>query len=119
VDGDRHDRERLMVAGFSVLTAPRTKERCLGDHGTDYTPEQAFSRWRWLWHRHRRTGAQAWIEPWLDQLSQRYKRSGLRRDLFAMLGAYIGATEDLDDVDHYDIRLADPVLERLIDRFAR
>lgn len=111
-DGDRHDRMRWTDAGLRVLKRPLERKECLGDHVVA-TPEEAFTRWRRLWHRHRRTGAQQWIEAWLPKLAERYRVSGSRRDLLALAGALIGSTEEVPDVDTYDIRRTDPVLARL------
>src|SRR5690606_7254587 len=54
--GDMHDREVWARNGLTYAKAPRTPRECIGRHGTFYTPEQAFARWRGLWQRHRRTG---------------------------------------------------------------
>jgi hypothetical protein len=114
-EGDRHDRERLAAAGLAYVKTPRDREHCLGDHGTDYTPADAFTRWRRLWQRHRRTGASQWIEPWIERLRSRMIASGRQRDVMAFLGACVGRSEPAwpDDFDPYDYRNADPVLDRI------
>lgn len=93
--GDAHDREVWARHGLTTHKAERTEANVVGLHGTAYTPEQAFARWRGLWQRHRRTGGKAWIEPWVERLAQRYKRSGSERDLAALAGVLIGMTEPL------------------------
>lgn len=94
--GDTHDRAVWAARGLAYAKMPLEEANCVGLHGTHYTPEQAFARWRGLWRRHRMTNKAAWIEPWLEKLAKRYRRSGSRRDLYAMLGAYVGATESLE-----------------------
>lgn len=105
--GDAHDREVWARHGLATAKVPRTEQNCVGLHGTHYTPEQAFARWRGLWQRHRRTGVLRWIEPWLSRLAERYRNTGSQRDLYAMLGAYVGATEELS---------ADPTRDGVLDR---
>lgn len=112
--GDKHDRDVWAARGLTVERADRTRENCLGKHGTFYTPEQAFNRWRGLFQRHRRSPT-AWVEPWLLKLAERYRRSGSRRDLYASLGAFIGATEDLwPEGAGPDAGAPNCVLERLL-----
>lgn len=112
--GDGHDRERWAAHGFTVGRAPADREHCIGRHGTDYTPEEAFNRWRSLWQRQRRGGHSKWVEEWLPKLIERFSTTDSRRDLFAMLGAVIGATEEPwpDDAGP-DFSRPNPVLERL------
>lgn len=114
INGDTHDREVWARHGLTWGRSKRTVENCVGRHGTFYTPEQAFARWRGIWQRHRRTNKAPWIKPWLEKLAERYRHSGSSRDLYAMLGAFIGATEGPwpDDCGP-DASRPDPVLERL------
>lgn len=112
--GDGHDRARWAEAGLTWERSRRTRENCVGQHGTDYTPEQAFGRWRGMWQRHRATSKAEWIEPWLDKLAQRYRASGSLRDLYAFIGAITGAIEEPwpDDAGP-DFSRPNPVLDRL------
>lgn len=107
--GDTHDRRVWERHGLSSAKAPRTEQDCVGLHGTHYTPEQAFARWRGMWQRHRMTGNMKWIESWLSKLGNRYRTSGSRVDLFAMIGAYVGATETLwsEDASRCNAALAE------------
>lgn len=116
--GDARDRETWAARGLATTKAPLVRDNCIGKHGTFYTPEQAFRRWRSLWQRHRRTGKLAWIEPFMVTLGERYRESCSRRDLFAWLGAVIGSTEQLwpDDAGP-DASRKDDALERLRARF--
>src|SRR5690606_8144689 len=112
--GDMHDREVWARNGLTYAKAPRTPRECIGRHGTFYTPEQAFARWRGLWQRHRRTGRLVWIEPWLRRLGERYRKSGAKRALYAMLGAYLGAIEEPWPEDHGpDASKPDLAIDRL------
>lgn len=113
--GDKHDRARWAALGLTTAAAAPTRENCVGEHGTFYTPEEAFERWRGLWQRHRRCGALQWIEAWMPKLQDRATRS--RVDLFAWLGAVCGATEESwpDDAGP-DFSRPNPVLERLLAR---
>ena len=116
-DGDVHDRRRWQEAGLAWSKVPRRREHCVGLHGTHYTPEEAFTRWRRLMMAARRSPAHAWTKPWPARLRRRYEASGSRRDLFAMLGAAIGATERADQHGGPDFRRADPALARLAELF--
>jgi hypothetical protein len=112
--GDGHDRERWKEAGLTWSRLRRSIEHCVGEHGTSYTPEEAFNRWRGMWQRHRLTGKASWIEPWVEKLARRYEKSKTRRDLYALLGAVIGATEEpWPDGHGPDFTRPNPVLERL------
>jgi hypothetical protein len=112
--GDTHDREVWARHGLTWSRSKRTRENCVGLHGTHYTPEQAFARWRGLWQRHRMTGKAPWIEPWLSRLGERYRASGSRLDLYAFAGALIGATEALWSEDRGpDARRPDEIIATL------
>lgn len=114
VDIDLHDRRVWERHGLTWRRSKRTVENCVGRHGTFYTPEQAFARWRGIWQRHRRTNKAPWIEPWLRRLGERYRKSGSKRDLYAMLGAYLGAIEEPWPEDHGpDASKPDLAIDRL------
>lgn len=116
-DGDIHDRARWEAAGLSWSKAPRDRVSCVGRHGTAYLPEQAFERWRRLLRAQRRTGRMGWVEAWPAKLRARYEASRSRVDLFAMLGAAIGATESLELRGGQDFRRPNPALEAMLRAF--
>lgn len=113
-DGDKHDRRRWEAAGLTWSKVPRLRENCVGLHGTHYTPDEAFTRWRRLMQGRRRSTALAWADAWPSRLRDRFAASGSRRDLFALLGAAIGASAELQpDQGGPDFRRPDPALERI------
>lgn len=116
-DGDVNNRRRWAAAGFSWVSYTRARSNCVGMHGTSYTPEQIFERWRRLWRKHRRTGMLDWIEAWPKILRARYEKSASRRDLFALLGATIGMTEPLADEGGPDFRRENPTLDAAVAAF--
>jgi len=116
--GDRHDRELWEAAGFQWTRAPKVRGACIGEHGTDYTPEQIFERWRRLWQKKRAGKNIGWLEAWPDKLLERAITTRSRRDLFAFLGTVVGASEELwPDGDTPDFRRPNAVLDRLLELF--
>ncbi len=114
-DGDRRDRDVWEAAGLTWSAAKLKPGNCVGEHGTEYTPEELFIRWRRLWQKHRHTGRVKWIEKWPKRLADRYERTQTRRDLYALIGAVTGATEEpWSDDRGPDFRREDPVLARLV-----
>lgn len=112
-EGDIHDRRRWEEVGLGWSKVWRSQCNCVGLHGTFYTPAEAFARWRRLHQTHRRSGRLSWIEPWPAKLAERYRASGSMRDLYALVGAMVGATEELPEQLGPDFRRPDPVLDRL------
>ena len=101
-------------AGLTTHSENRVKLKCVGDHGTLYTPEEIFERWRRLWQRHRRSGNLGWVELWLPKLKMRLEQNPTRLNYYAFLGAVTGATEELWGEDsQVDFRRANPTLDRL------
>lgn len=116
---DRYHRAQLSEVGYSFVKLPRTHENCVGDHGTEYTPEQRFTRWRRLWQKQRHGGGKDWVHDFLPTLVARYRKSGSVSDLYALVGAITGAIEAPwpEDHDPFDASQADEELARLLDLF--
>lgn len=116
--GDGHDRALWTRAGMRTTAAPLELAHVVGRHGTDPTPEQLFERWRRLWQNLRAGKSVGWIQEWPERLAQRYRDSGSRRDLMALLGAAVGASEPPWPDDHApDFRRDNPALDRLLEMF--
>lgn len=91
--GDMEDRRRWTDAGLTFTNQERTVENCVALHGTSYSPEEVFERWRRQWQRHRRSGRSGWVERWIPKLEKRLRRHWSKVNLYAWLGATVGATE--------------------------
>lgn len=119
VTSDTYHRQQLRAKGYGFVKLKRGDENCLGLHGTDYTAEQRFKRWRRLWQKSRHGAQKLWIVEELPNLLEKFRETGSRSDLFALVGAVMGATEPLWPADHdpYDANHPDPVLEELCKLF--
>ncbi len=110
--------KKIQEAGYETLLLPlRDRSACLGEHGKHYTPGTIFARWRRLFHKHRRCGYPAWVEPWPALLLERYLSTQEPLHLYALLGAVAGIVGDLPPDREMDFREGCPDFERLVRYF--
>lgn len=91
---------RAKQAGYSSQIVFRSTEDtsiCLGDHGTHWTLITIFTRYKDLFERYRRDPAMmGWLGAWPTRLLERYQREPTELNLWALLGAIVGLTSDLE-----------------------
>jgi MoaA/NifB/PqqE/SkfB family radical SAM enzyme len=71
---------------------PRKDRRCLGDHGSSYTPKEAYERYKDLTEKARFVGGSDWVHPWVWTFLERIAPGIKPTDpnLWAFLGCIAG-----------------------------
>ena len=117
---------RLRADGYRVELLPLgPRERCLGLHGTAYTPEAAFRRWKRLVIKQRRSvaekppwGALGWTEAYYARHLAWYAEDRDPARLAALFGMVAGlAAEPTPEGGEDDFRARDPGWERIAERW--
>lgn len=113
--------ERLKADGFYYRTPPlMVRDHCFGLHGTYYTPREAFTRYRGLAQKQRRSkalhpphGELAWIEGIRGKHLAKWRETGDMAHLAAEFGLVAGNTGPLPPEREDDYRATDEDLERV------
>lgn len=116
---------RLKAAGHWWQCTPLAeRDECFGLHGTSYTPREAFTRYRGLVWKQRRSvvqyppwGELAWTEALHGRHLEAWRRTGDVAHLAASLGLVAGLVGALPPEREDDFRLEDEDWSRIEERY--
>jgi hypothetical protein len=104
----------MRAAGYTSAIVPlENQDLCLGVHAEFATEKDIFSRWRGLFHKHRRYLHMSWILPWPKRLLELYVSTHEIRYLWGFVGSLVGGTEPLPESREKNYRETDGLYDLL------
>jgi MoaA/NifB/PqqE/SkfB family radical SAM enzyme len=111
---------RAAAAGYRYASIPLERDRCVGRHGTHFTPAEAFDRYWRLAQKQKRSGLLAWTNAIPAQFGFRLLAGkGNEADLWGVLGYAAGHIEPLGPERERDFHEQYETFGRLRARMAK